>query len=181
MSALSAAMSDVYENLIRLVDIHIERLVDLEDALDAELQATEASMLPVVSYHESLLFDDDETASESSDESEVYEPIIDDDEDMDNAVMSLSQLGLGNHSHVRFSDTVFEIGSPDRFASSVSSDRTVPMHYTPFDRRLVDRIHSSDSDDDSDSDTVVLEWIDPYESPSRFMTFDYDDDDYAIL
>ena len=184
LSAVSNAMNDVYENLIRLVDIHIERLVHLEDALDAELQMTEASTLPVPSYHEPLLFDSDETASESSDDPDTYEPIIyDDDREVDGAVMSLSQLGLGNH--VNFSDTVFEIGSPTRFTdSSIRSDRTVPMNFTPFDRRLVSRIHSSDSDSDAstDSDTIILEWSDPFESPSRYMVFDYeDDDDYAIL
>ena len=170
-------MNEVYANLIRLVDVHIDHLIDLEDALDAELQATEASMLPVPSYHEPLLFD--EETDSSDDEAVVYSPITQED---DNAIMSLSQLGLGHNHHVTFSETVFEIGTPTPLSdSSTASGRTVPLQYTPFDHRLLSRIHSSDSDDDSDTDTVVVEWIDPATSPvARYMNFD-EEDDYAIL
>lgn len=181
LSAVSDAMNEVYENLIRLVDIHIERLVDLEDVLDAELQFTQASMLPVPSYHEPMLFDDDdETEDESDDESIGYEPGPDDGEGVTNAIMSLSQLGMDRH--VTFNNTVFEIGTPTHLTdSTISSDHTVPLNYTPFDSRLMRRTRSSDSDSDSDSDTVIVDWMDPAESPiARYMSFD-DENDYMLL
>jgi thiol-disulfide isomerase/thioredoxin len=167
LSQVATAMNDVYANLIRLVDVHIERLVDLEDALDAELQATEASMVPVGSYHEPLLFGND-----NGNDSEMTVDVDDEyggpsESDLEeSAIMSLSQIAL---PHVSFNNTVFQIDDDHGplwpgSDTSLSSSGTVPLNYTPFPNR---RIIHTDSDSDAESiDTQVDDWIDPASSPT---------------
>ena len=124
-----------FELLVSEVDNHISRLSALERQMSNELNAMDDGVSQVSGI--SI------TDSESEDGYEEEEQIL----------RANEVLGIPG---VRWDEWVEEIENDD---GTVVSESTVPQqYYTPFD-------YAVDSEDDSDTDTIVVKWIDPARSP----------------
>ena len=141
----SSVISEIdrsYTRLMANVDNHIARLSAIEAQLNYELELMEDA-----NVHAGY----STTESESDDDEDAYDPfyleglrdrLFDPNPDYN---LDVPRVRWGN---------IREYANDD---SSVRSDSTVLNNYTPYD--------IPDSDDESDSDTVVLEWDDPCRSP----------------
>ena len=155
-SRLGDNIDSMYGRLLNAIDGHIERLVAIEAGLDEELRLTRLGMIPDVSFTDALILDDPGMASDSDDDSEDFS-------DGDNEVVqTLSQMAV---QHVHFNDEVFHINPPTSPPSPVSSEGTVSNTYTPFNHYNDNWYSVDDYDYESDSDTIIPDWVDPSLSP----------------
>lgn len=135
-----------YQELIARVDDHIDRLTILEQVLTEELSQQHIESDTTES-----------TASSTQDSSDVFDGYITQQESDDDSTQQFFDdpgiISPTRRRRVHFNQVVMEIDSND----------TVEQMYTPFDAMM-------DSDEDSDTDTVVLEYEDPHQSPDvRFL------------
>lgn len=137
MTSMMDEIDRAYDRLLRNVDNHISRLAALEHEMNQQLRESSH-----VNYESTSV--ETETVSDDSES--------DDDDWLDSEyTAAIELLGI---PRVRFGSVhVLEEEEYDTY-----SIQTVPNNYTPYD-------HYVDSDDDSDTDTVVLEWEDPCNSP----------------
>lgn len=137
-----------YNRLMENVDNHIARLSAIENQLNMELSLIAEAR------------------------AEVEYPITESDSDSDDDSISDYVTPLQYIRHHLFEPTQqFEVprvrwGGVDEYIgdeASVRSDSTVLNNYTPYDL--------PDSDDDSDMETVILEWEDPCRSPELHIMY----------
>ena len=151
----SVTLADIdrsYNRLMENVDNHIARLTAIEHQLDMEL-----SLMAEARVEVEYPVTESDSDGDDDDVSDYYTPL---------EIVRGRVFGDNPRweiPRIRWGDVHEYVGDEN----SVRSDSTVLNNYTPYDL--------SDSDDDSDTETVILEWDDPCRSPElRIMYRDID-------